>query len=164
MMLYFTLLSNCTIHTEVYNTNFTSWVFHCEVWQSSETAQSLGGRAVGDGVEPLPSGMHGMSAGRPAPTGSSTVKIFSAESVPGESWSLGELRPWIVHSELCDQRSANACSSPVKRQRSENTCTMYYCTFCMQHHTYMYISTCKYVCVPTWLLGRILGSWRVVVT
>ena len=85
------LCNKCGFPTALYTqswymySHFTSWVFHCEFSQSFETSQSLGGRAVGDGEGPLPSGMHGMSAGRPVPTESSTVKTSSSETVPGES-------------------------------------------------------------------------------
>ena len=53
------------------------------------TSQSLAGTAAGGGVERLLSGMHGMSAGRPAPRGSSTGRNVYAVSAPAENWFPG---------------------------------------------------------------------------
>ena len=67
-----------------------------------------------DGAEPHPSKMHGMSAERPVPTGSSTERIVCAASVPDESSSLGGRRFWLVHSVPWGQRSATAGNSPAQ--------------------------------------------------
>ena len=57
-----------------------------------------------DEAVPHHSRMHGMSAGRLVPTGSSIGKNVYEVSVPGVNWSLSELTPWQEHYGLEGQR------------------------------------------------------------